>query len=159
MASLACTKKAHVVSTYTNTRKTGNLELMKSPVPSTDPRPFPTRRTSDPSTKASASNVGDGGTTGAGGTSLPTGSYDLSETAGTSTSLSDYDSALACKNCGDNSVAAVSSSGSVTLAKDADVVCTYTNTRQTGKLELKNSLVPSTASGLFTLSLHDALPI
>src|SRR5437764_5383860 len=89
--------------TFHNALNTSKLELKKSLVPSNDPGKFKLFVKQGGTTKASASNVGDGGTTGAGGTTLPTGTYDLSETAGTNTSLIDYDSSLACKNRADNS--------------------------------------------------------
>src|SRR5436190_1378812 len=83
---------ADVVWTYTNTRQTGKLELKKSLVPSTDSGLFNLYIKQGTCTKASASTVGDAVSLRDALPIFPTGSYDLSETAGTSTSLSDYDS-------------------------------------------------------------------
>ena len=126
--------------TFHNALDTAKLELRKSTVPTSDPGTFNLFAKQGGVTKVSALGVGNGGSSGAGGTSLPSGSYDLSETSAGQTDLSKYSQALACKNRGDNSTVPVTN-GSVTLAKNADVVCTFTNTRQQGSIELKKNWV------------------
>jgi hypothetical protein len=126
--------------TFHNALDTAKLELRKSTVPTSDPGTFNLFAKQGGITKLSALGVGNGGSSGAGGTSLPSGSYDLSETSAGQTDLSNYSQALACKNRGDNSTVPATN-GSVTLAKNADVVCTFTNTRQQGSIELKKNWV------------------
>jgi hypothetical protein len=119
-----------VVCTYTNTRNGGKLELVKALSPSADPGKFNLFIKSGATTVASATDVGDGGTTGAGGTALSIGTYALSETAGTGTTLTNYTvTGPTCKNRSDNTAVTVSGTGTVDLASNADVVCTITNTR------------------------------
>ena len=142
----------NVTCTITNTRNTAKLELRKTLSPSNDPGKFDLFAKQSNVTKLSALNVGDGGTSGAGGTTLNTGSYDLSEAAHTGTNLGDYTSTLACKNRSDNSTVTVTS-GSVALLNTADVICTWTNTRNNGTLTVVKSLSPSGDPGLFNLQV------
>jgi hypothetical protein len=149
--SVDLVSNADVICTITNTRNGGKHELVKALSPSTDGGNFNLFIKSGATTVASATDVGDGGTTGAGGTALSIGTYALSETAGTGTSLGDYTkSGPTCKNRGDNSAVTVTS-GSVDLVSNADVICTLTNTRNGGKLELVKALSPSNDPGLFNL--------
>src|SRR5437899_895302 len=114
------------------------------------------------STVDSASNVGDGGTTGE--NTLNTGSYQVSETAGTSTSLSDYTSSITCRaDNGTGAIVAGPQSGpgplSVDVTDGSDIVCTITNARNTGKLEVVKDLIPGSVSpdpGLFNLFIMRA---
>lgn len=141
---------ADVVCTYTNTRNTAKLELKKVVSPSADPGKFNLYITAGTDTLDSALDVGPQGSTGAGGTTLNTGTYHLSEAAGSGTSLADYNAtAPSCKTRLNNPVSVTD--GDVTLAKDADVVCTITNTRKTGRIELKKALSPTTDGGKFNL--------
>jgi uncharacterized repeat protein (TIGR01451 family) len=115
------------ICTFTNVLSNGTLELRKELAPTTDSGLFNLFvKNSSNATVASAANIGHGGTTGAGGTSLNVGTYNLSETAGTSTNLNFYSSSLACVNRSDSSAVTVSS-GNVSLLSGADVVCTFTN--------------------------------
>ncbi len=140
-----------VICTYTNTRNPGKIELKKALSPTTDPGLFNLFIKSGATTVGSASNVGNGGTTGAGGTSLAPGTYNLSETAGTATLLTDYTTTgPACVNrVGGGSVTVTS--GNVTIASNDDIICTITNTRNTGKIELVKALNPTNDPGLFNL--------
>ena len=141
-----------VTCTFTNTRQTGKLEVKKSLSPSNDPGKFNLfiKGSTGASTVASALNVGDTGTTGA--TTLNTGIYQVSETAGTSTSLSVYTSSISCVNRSDSS-AVTSGSGpgplSVNVLNNSDIVCTITNVRGQGKLTVNKVLVPSTDPARF----------
>jgi hypothetical protein len=149
--NVSLVSNADVVCTITNTRNVGKLELIKSLSPTTDPGLFNLFIKSGSTTVASASNVGNNGTTGAGGTTLNTGTYNLSETAGTATVITDYTaSAAACVNRVGGGAVTVTS-GNVNLVSNADVVCTITNTRNGGKLELIKALSPTTDPGLFNL--------
>jgi hypothetical protein len=125
------------------------LELRKSIVPSGDSGLFNLFiKNSGNTTVASASNVVNNGTTGSGGTLLVAGTYSLSETAGTGTSLSNYASTLACVNRSDNSAVTVTNS-SVTLGNTGDVVCTFTNTKN-GSVTIKKVMVGGTGTFTFT---------
>jgi uncharacterized protein (DUF2141 family) len=113
----------NVVCTFTNTRDTGTITVVKNLLPANDPGKF--NLLIDGVTKAS--DVGDKGTTGQ--VKVLTGSHSASETAGTSTSLSDYTSSYSCV---DGRTTLVSGSGTASydfsVAKDSNVVCTFTNT-------------------------------
>src|SRR4029077_19506050 len=45
----------------------------------------------------------------------------------------------------------------ITVAKGDAVVCTFTNTRNTGTIEVKKTLVPSSDAGTFDLSVDGAV--
>ena len=89
-----------------------------------------------------ASNVGNGGTTGE--QVLKSGSITVSETAGTNTTLTSYTTNVVCRdgNGSGNIVAESSPTGSTSrqltfTAPDAsDIVCVFTNIRQTGTVTL-----------------------
>jgi hypothetical protein len=84
----------------------------------------------------------------------------VGETAtGTSTSLGDYQKSIVCK-AGDGSGTTVAQTSgddggplTVAVASNDDIVCTITNTRETGKLEVKKSLSPTDDPGLFNLQI------
>ncbi len=144
-----------VVCTFTNVRQTGKLEVKKSLVPSGDAGLFNLQI--DGTTDANATNVGNNGSTGE--ETLPTGNHTVGETAGTSTSLDDYQKSIVCKD-NNGTGATVASVGpdnagplTVNVTNGADIVCTITNTREAGKLEVKKSLVPSGDPGLFNLQI------
>jgi hypothetical protein len=113
-----------VVCTFTNTRDTGTIEVIKDLRPDTDAGKFNLKI--DGTTEAA--NVGDKGTTGK--VQVLTGSHNVSETAGTNTSLNDYTSSYSCV---DGRTTLVSGSGasssSFSVTKDSDIVCTFINTR------------------------------
>ena len=104
------------------------LELRKEIAPTDDNGTFDLFAKQGGVEKLKADDVGHNGTSGAGGTSVAPGTYDLSEEGAGGTDLNDYTSSLACKNRSDNSAVTVTN-GSVTLANGADVICTFTNTR------------------------------
>ena len=148
---------ADVVCTITNTRKstpTGQLEVRKVLSPSNDPGRF-NLQIDTTTKKADAAN---GDTTGKQTVSAAT--HSVGETAGTASSLSDYTSAIVCKDEG--GTGAILASGSdagplnVSVAEGADVVCTITNTRKstpTGQLEVRKVLSPSNDPGRFNLQI------
>jgi prealbumin domain-containing protein len=106
--------------------------------------------------KTEAANVGNGGSTGE--KTVRAGGHLIGETAGTETDLADYASSTECKDA--NGVGEVVAAGNrrglkVYVAKDADVVCTITNTHQagTGKLEVRK-VVPQVGDlGRFSLKI------
>ena len=102
--------------TITNTAVPPRLTVNKVLIPSTDAGKFNLQI--DGGTAGTGANVGDGGTTGA-VTILTLGPHTVSETAGTGTTLSFYDSVIS----GD-----CAASGAVSLALGDVKVCTITNT-------------------------------
>ena len=107
--------------TITNTRDTGELTIIKLLDPTDDPGLFDLLVDG----LVMEADAGHEGTTGA--MVFDTGTYTVSELAGTGTTLSDYDSSIECLD-GETEVA--SSDGTsvlVEVTKDADIVCTITN--------------------------------
>jgi uncharacterized repeat protein (TIGR01451 family) len=116
----------NVTCTITNTRDTGTLTINKVINPTNDTGLFNLTMTGP--TNFTKSDQGNGGSTGA--QSVDTGSYTVSESADTNTSLGDYSSQYVCMD-GNSQLAAGAStmSASFSVAKDHNVVCTFTNTR------------------------------
>ena len=117
-----------VTCTFTNTRKLGKLEVVKTLEPATDGGLFNLQI--DGTTVAP--NVSNNGTTGE--KALDTGSHTVAETAGTSTNLTDYVPSIECR--GDNGaggiVATANDSGplEVSVTENSDIVCVITNKRK-----------------------------
>ncbi len=115
--------------TITNTRHTGNLTVVKQLEPNADPGRFNLRVDG----VVKASNVGDGGSTGS--LNLETGSYEVSETAGTGTSVANYASSIDCRANGGQGAVIASGPGrgplAVNVTEGAHVLCTVSNTRVT----------------------------
>jgi hypothetical protein len=112
-----------VTCTFTNTRDTGTVTVIKKLTPSTDQGKFNLQVNG----VTYATNVGDGGTTGE--VIVPTGDVTADETAGTNTSLGDYEASY---NCVDDEGIVTSGTGSslaFNLTKDQNVVCTFTNNK------------------------------
>jgi uncharacterized repeat protein (TIGR01451 family) len=106
-----------------NYQDTGTVTVIKKLTPSTDQGKFNLQVNG----VTYAANVGDGGTTSA--IELVTGAVTASETAGTNTSLGDYEASY---NCVDEEGTVISGTGSslaFNLAKDQNVVCTFTNNK------------------------------
>ena len=134
-----------VTCTYNNVRDTGTLEVIKQ-VSSIDPSESGKFNLQiDASIKQS--DVGDGGTTGA--VTVYTGTHTVGETAGQNTDLNDYSSDISCATDGGPSTAY---NTNVTVGKGQAVVCTITNTRKTGTLQVKKVLDPADP-GLFDLKI------
>ena len=131
-----------------NVSNCGSIELKKALVPSTDAGRFNLfiKKGAGGVDGAvdSASNVGDGGTTGP--NTVLGGTYNVSETAVAGTTLSNYTTSVACVDSGDNSSVSVNGSGDLSVAADQDVVCTITNTLKTGKIELLKDFVGTAES-------------
>ena len=144
-----------IVCTITNVRETGKLEVVKDLNPSTDPGRFNLQI--DGTTQKA--NAGDGGTTGE--KTLNTGLHNVGEVAGTypATNLGNYQKSIECvDDNGEGDIVAQVGPDSagpldVTVGYGDDIVCTITNTRETGKLEVVKDLNPSTDSGTFNLQI------
>ena len=88
-----------------------------------------------------------------------TGNHTVGETAGTDTDLADYQKSIDCKDDnGTGAMVATTTSDdagplTVPVTTDSDIVCVITNTRETGKLEVKKALSPTTDPGKFNLQI------
>ena len=140
-----------VTCTFNNTLRPGQLEVIKDLVPDDDPGLFDLQ-IDGVTEKADAS---DGDTTGK--KTLYPGTYTVGEAAGTGTSLDGYTSSIECKDQGGTGTTVASSSDSgpldVPIASDDDIVCTVTNSPNTGQLEVVKALVPFDDLGLFHLQI------
>lgn len=113
--------------TVTNTRKTRTITLTKALSPTTDAGKFNLLVNGT----AVATNIGHGGT---GNVVVPVGSsVSISETAGTVTTLSNYSTTYSCNTS--PATTGSNTSGSFTQP-DADVACTFTNTRKSATLTI-----------------------
>ena len=139
----------------TNTRETGKLEVLKDLEPDTDDGKFNLQI--DGATDPDATDVGDGGSTGE--ETLNTGDHTVGETAGTDTDLADYQKSIVCRDdngTGDVVAETTTDDGgplTVPVTTDSDIVCLITNTRETGKLEVRKDLNPTTDAGKFNLQI------
>jgi len=140
--SIALANDENVVCTFTNTLQQGTIELKKIWSGTGG------QTTLNIGTTASASNTDTQLTGAAGAAPLTTGqntvspgTYFVSETGG----LTNYGSSLACFNDANNngvndagdSTVTPGGSNSVAVASNQHVICTFTNTRNTGTIELK----------------------
>jgi uncharacterized cupredoxin-like copper-binding protein len=129
--------------TVTNNDISPTLRVIKDIVPDTDGGLFNLRI--DGMTAGTGANVSDGGTTGF--VPVNAGNHTVSETAGTSTTLSDYVSVIG----GD-----CAASGSVSLALAQNKTCTITNTKKGMAQIVKtvNGLTPPSGQ-TFTFEIRD----
>ncbi len=131
------------------------LEVKKAIVPASDPGKF--NLLVDGAIKKNDAQDGQG--TGPVPVTTSSRAIPIAEQAGTGTNLSNYSTSLACVLRGTTetipvTAGALNQSGSVgPLTNGNDVVCTITNTRQTGKLEVVKDLNPSSDPGLFNLQI------
>jgi hypothetical protein len=120
-----------VLGGSSNPADSGFLELEKDFVDAPDSARVDLYVTSEDGTAgdvAAVDDAADGDSTGK--LEVPTGTYDLTETAGANTDLADYRSALACTLRGTTTPVPVSES-TVEIAKGDDVTCRFTNTHPT----------------------------
>jgi hypothetical protein len=134
VVSITIAADGNVDCTFTNT-KLPTLTVTKTVVPAADPGKF--NLAIDGTNYAT--NVGNGGSTGAQIVSI--GQHTASESAGTGTTLGNYDSVIG-GDCASN--------GTVTLAAGDNKTCTITNSRKP-TLTVTKVLVPSTDTGKFNL--------
>jgi len=134
-----------VICTITNTRLTGTLSVVKRLVPASDPGRFDLLVNG----VASAVDVGDGGATGPLTVNAPTAT--VGETAGTSTNLADYITAIECRAGGGAGAVVASASGAgpldVPVGGGDNVACTLTNTRSAALAITKTDGVPTATRG------------
>jgi len=128
-----CTADTHIVTavsgqnvtcTITNTRQTGTLTVRKVCVPVDDPGKFNLRidgvvRTTDATCGQSTGAI-----------TVPAGTHTFGETAGTGTSLANYVATYDCSTPTAPTIGGSLTSGSVSIAPQADVTCTITNKRK-----------------------------
>ena len=110
-----------ITCVFTNTRKTGKLEVVKKLEPTTDTGKFDLKI--DGVTKAAA--VGHDGTTGE--QTVNTGNHTVAEAGANGTDLNDYVTSLECK---DGATIVPSTGGTVAVTETSDIVCTFTNKRK-----------------------------
>ncbi len=110
--------------TITNTRDTGDLEIVKVLDPTDDPGLFDLLVDNTVEAFDVSHNEGTGPMT------LETGTFEVSEEAGTDTSLSDYDSSIECIDAADQNKVVASGEGTalfLAVTKGSDITCTITN--------------------------------
>jgi hypothetical protein len=127
----------------TNTRDTGTIKVTKKLVPAIDGGKFNLLIDG----QAKASNVGDGGTTGT--QTVTTGAHSVGESAGTGTSLANYDASLSCVDKAHGGPA--DTDGNVQVDKGDQWECVITNTRKVGTIKVTKKLAPVTDGGRFDL--------
>ncbi len=130
--------------------RSARIEVKKVVDPVTDPGLFNLKI----GATTYATNVGNGGTTGQ--QILTSGSLTVSETAGIDTSLASYTTTVVCRDA--NGTGAVVGQGSptrtssrqltITAADASDIVCVFTNTRQTGTVTLVKTVVNDNGGNL-----------
>ncbi|MEI2702806.1 MAG: hypothetical protein V9E83_10445 [Baekduia sp.] len=146
--SVTVGKDDAVVCTFTNTRKTGTIQVKKiwSGPGSGGQTTLNIGTTLNGSETTSQPTGANGGTPLATDVkTVPTGDYYVSETGG----LSDYNASLACERDGQPYI--YGAGNRVSVGKDEDIVCTFTNARKSGTLVLEKSLRPSNNSDQFNL--------
>ncbi|HVM11201.1 MAG TPA: hypothetical protein VM638_01820, partial [Actinomycetota bacterium] len=155
--SLTVADGEQVTCTITNIRKTGKIEVVKALEPADDPGEFELLiQDGEGSMVGSTGPVGHHGSTGS--VELPTGTYTVAERAGGASSLGDYHSDISCDpRQGDAGALALSEGdATVVLGSGDDVVCTITNTRKTGRIEVVKVLEPAGDPGEFDLFIEDS---
>ncbi|HNI34061.1 MAG TPA: DUF5979 domain-containing protein, partial [Microthrixaceae bacterium] len=129
-----------VTCTFTNTRKTGTIEVRKHLSPTSDPGTFDLH-IDDTVKKAAATH---NGTTGP--VTVTPGNHTIAETAATGTDMGDYTTSLTCIDTSEDEPVTVTN-GTVNVPAGTNVLCTFTNTRKTGNLTLTKVVVDPLQSG------------
>ena len=150
-----------IVCTIANSRNTGSLEVVKNLEPASDTGLFNLFINDDQGGAVGdgATDVGDEGTTGP--ESVVPGTYTVGETAGTGTNLSKYTTSVECLNhAGEGDPTPVTETEvqggwDVDVDSNDEIVCTITNSRNTGSLEVVKNLEPASDTGLFNLFIND----
>lgn len=125
-----------IVTVGIRINQSATIEVIKDLIPSSDPGLFNLQV--DGTTEAA--NVGDGGSTGpvevsAGTQSDPGADHTVGETAGTATSLANYNTSISCVD-EDGDTFSTTGAGPLTVSVDPGdaMVCTITNERKTGAI-------------------------
>jgi len=142
-----------VVVTFTNTRKTGSIEIVKEVVPDDTSTNWDFAVSGGVGTK-SVNNGG--GSTGA--FDVDTGTYDITESAGAATSLADYTTTWSY-TVGGTPTGSGSGTGitGINVGDGDTVVVTFTNTRKTGSIEIVKDVVPDDASTNWNFNVSGGL--
>ena len=119
--------------------KAGKLQVVKHLVPTTDGGLFNLQI--DGTTKVA--NVSNNGTTGV--IVVPEGNHSVGETAGTSTSLTSYNSAIECRDLNGTGTVVASGTGTslsnISIPDGSDIVCVITNTVKQATLILQKTVI------------------
>jgi uncharacterized repeat protein (TIGR01451 family) len=135
-----------VTCTFTNTRKTGQLKVLKVLEPDTDPGYFDLEIDGT----IERYNASDGDATLK--ETVGTGDHTVGETAGFDTDLDAYDTIISCVDeAGAEVTATTGASLTVTVNEDDDILCTITNTAK-ADLTVSKTDAPSTVSARDTLT-------
>ena len=148
--------------TFTNTRKGGQVTLVKDIVPVDeqlgDAGKFDLQIDGEGGYDATKDEAGDGDSV---ARTVPNGTVDLSETADGETSLDDYVTTYSCVNDAAEGSEPITGSGTVVadlpVAAGDDWTCTLRNERKQGKVTVIKHLDPATDDGLFNLSIDGPL--
>ena len=131
--SVAVTKGSDIVCTFTNTRDTGKIELKKHWVGTAGSVTINIGTSAGGSQTATANANGVDNTTGA--KTVDTGTFYVSESPNPPTN---YSAALACVDTANgNATVTPGANNSIAVTKGSDIVCTFTNTRDSASIELK----------------------
>jgi len=143
--TIGSTGGANVTCTFVNTLQTGTIELKKV-WSGTGGQTTLNIGTTAGGTDVASTQTGANGTTPltTGAQTVNAGTYYVSETGG----LANYDSVLACTDNG--SPVTPGTNNSLSVAATHAVVCTYTNTRQTGTIIVKKVMVGGTDTFSYT---------
>jgi Prealbumin-like fold domain len=137
VSAIKLTSGETVTCTFTNTRTTGQIKVVKKLLPSSDPGTF--------DLSVNGAKVVSGGDGANATVTVPTGSgHSVAEAGAT---LAKYDSSVSCT---DGSSGTTSASG-ITVTAGQTTVCTFTNTRKQGSIKVIKKLVPAADSGRFDL--------
>ena len=127
--TIELTPGANIVCTFTNARDTAKIKVNKSLAPRDDEGRF-NLLIGD---TEYATDIGDGGTTG--WVTVPTGTYDISETSSEGTSLNDY---VSTYNCGQGTSGEGTTVEDLVLSNDNnEVTCTFYNQRKSEVIVIK----------------------
>jgi uncharacterized repeat protein (TIGR01451 family) len=137
--------------TFTNTRKSGTLQLVKSLAPASDAGRFDLLV--DAAVRKAAAGNGDKTDV----LRVATGSYVVSEAAANGSSLDDYVSSLSCVDTADHDrdvtpVGATVAGAQISVSPGSAIRCTFTNQRRP-KIEVVKALSPTDDPGQFSLTL------
>lgn len=149
-----------VICIFTNTRNTGTIELKKHWAGTAGSITLNIGTTINGNEIDTQAISGSDGTTGQ--NPVNTGAYYLSETGG----LTDYTSVLVCYNDADNNgindsedSVSVDTNDKVSIATGQHVICTYTNTRNTGTVFVKKVMVGGTDTFAYTGTPNGSISI
>ncbi len=137
--TINATKDADIVCTFTNTRHTANLTIVKNASGGNGTFGF----TSTTPTNSSFNLTTVGGTATTGSFTIPTGSYDITENVPAGWDLTGL-------NCTNTTTSISGSKITITATKGANIVCTFSNTRQTANLTVKKVAVGGNSTFGFT---------